>query len=342
MADPILMPKAGQTVTEAKIVEWRVKEGDALRRGDILFDMETDKAVTEAECHCDGVLLKILVREGETVPVLTPVAMMGKAGEVLSDSPADAGTSAPEISRVSAERETGPVQPGQEDTTSTPMSKMRQVIARRLTQSYATTPHFFVTVNADMTDLRNTRKTLKESGHSYTVTDFILKAVVLSLKDFPAVNSVTTDGQTVTRHDRVHLGVAVALEDGLVVPVIRNADTLGLRELHDAAADVVAQARNGRLKPDDMTDGTFTVSNMGMQSIENFTAIINPGEGAILAISSIVDSAVVRNGAVVSRAMMKMTLSSDHRIVDGTLAAKFLNAIKSRLEDCDLWKTMVS
>jgi pyruvate dehydrogenase E2 component (dihydrolipoamide acetyltransferase) len=219
------------------------------------------------------------------------------------------------------------------------MSRMRQVIAARLTESFTTTPHFFVTVAVDMTELVNFRSELKAQGASYTVTDFIAKAVALSLVEFPIVNS-TTDGQNVRWHSKVHLGLAVNLEQGLVVPVIRDADELSLAEVHDRATELVAKARAGKLTPDEMSGSTFTISNMGMLDIENFTAIINPGESAILAVSSTLKQPVVKDGQIVVRDIMKMTLSSDHRIIDGATAARFANAIKQKLEEMSLWKRL--
>jgi pyruvate dehydrogenase E2 component (dihydrolipoamide acetyltransferase) len=218
-----------------------------------------------------------------------------------------------------------------------PMSRMRQVIAARLTESFTTTPHFFVTVAVDMTELVNFRSELKAQGAPYTVTDFIVKAVALSLAEFPVVNS-TTDGKNVRWHSKVHLGLAVNLEHGLVVPVIRDAEELSLAELHDCASELVAKARAGKLT--EMSGSTFTISNMGMLDIENFTAIINPGESAILAVSSIVKQPVVKDGQIVVRDIMKMTLSSDHRIIDGATAARFANAIKQKLEEISLWKRL--
>jgi pyruvate dehydrogenase E2 component (dihydrolipoamide acetyltransferase) len=222
-----------------------------------------------------------------------------------------------------------------------PMSKMRQIIAQRLTQSVLTSPHFFVTVEVDMTDLVKFRAQLKEHGAPYTVTDFISQAVVLALKEFPAVNSVT-DGKTTRWNSHVHLGVAVSLEQGLVVPAIRDADELTLAELNARAKELADKARAGKLAPNEMTGSTFTISNMGMLDVENFTAIINPGESAILAVSSALAKPVVRDGKVVVRSIMKMTLSSDHRIIDGAMAARFINAVKKKLENLELWKLLTA
>jgi pyruvate dehydrogenase E2 component (dihydrolipoamide acetyltransferase) len=218
-----------------------------------------------------------------------------------------------------------------------PMSRMRQVIAERLSTSFNTAPHFYVTVSADVTDLLALRAELKAAGKRYTVNDFIMKAVIDSLLAFQLVNS-RTDGRSVSTRRKVHLGVAVALETGLVVPVIRNAHLKGLSELHDSAAALAGRAREGRLTPDEMSGGTFTISNMGMLDVENFTAIINPGESAILAVSSAGEFPVVVDGKVAVRTLMKMTFSYDHRIIDGAVGARFANAVKDRLEDSLKWK----
>ena len=219
------------------------------------------------------------------------------------------------------------------------LSKMRQVIADRLTASFTTTPHFYVSVAVDMTALMRFRQELKERGQSYTVTDFILEAVTLSLKEFPALNS-TCDGSTIRWRGTVDLGMAVALDDGLVVPVIRRAEDMTLAELHDVARDLAGRAREGKLRPDEMTGSSFTVSNMGMLNVDEFHAILNPPEAGILAVASTREKPVVRDGKIVVRSMMTISLSVDHRIVDGSRAAEFVNAIKNKLEDVELWKSM--
>jgi pyruvate dehydrogenase E2 component (dihydrolipoamide acetyltransferase) len=165
--------------------------------------------------------------------------------------------------------------------------------------------------------------------------------VVLTLKEFPEVNS-STDGRTVRWSSRIHLGLAVSLEQGLVVPVIRDADLLTLGEISARSKELAEKARAGRLGPDEMTGSTFTISNMGMLEVENFTAIINPGEAAILAVSSTVRKPVVREEKVVIRSIMKMTLSSDHRLIDGAMAARFSNAVKRKLEDLELWRMLAA
>jgi pyruvate dehydrogenase E2 component (dihydrolipoamide acetyltransferase) len=219
------------------------------------------------------------------------------------------------------------------------MSKMRQTIAKRLTQSYVSIPHFFVMRSVDMTDLHTYKKDLKEQGEFYSITDFILKSVILTIKEFPILNSVT-DGTRIKLFSTVNLGIVVALEEGLIIPVLRNSEEMSIRELHKTLEILINKAHLRKLSPEEISGSTFTVSNMGMFDVENFTAMINPGECAILAISSTLQKAAVVDGEIKVRSIMKMTLSSDHRIVDGITAAGFMNAIKRKLEDISLWKSL--
>jgi pyruvate dehydrogenase E2 component (dihydrolipoamide acetyltransferase) len=222
-----------------------------------------------------------------------------------------------------------------------PMSKMRQIIAQRLIQSVVTAPHFYVTVEVDMTEALAHRTRFNGAGARYSVTDFIAQASVLALKEFPAVNSAT-DGKTVRWHSRVHLGIAVNLDQGVVVPVVRDADEMTMAELSERSKQLVDKARAGSLAPDEMSGSSFTISNMGMLDVENFTAIINPGESAILAVSSTIRKPVVRDDEIVARPVLKLTLSSDHRLIDGATAARFINSIKKKLEDNGLWSALTS
>jgi pyruvate dehydrogenase E2 component (dihydrolipoyllysine-residue acetyltransferase) len=410
MAQPITLPKLGQMVEESTITKWLKQEGDIVKKGDILFEMETDKSVMEVESFFDGTLIKIVVPAGQTIPVMETVAYIGRPDEAVHDSESKPSVKAPlestipeapttlaptdprqpkgtepghpqpagpeELFRISPRAArfarqaaidptlvigTGPegrvverdvraylaaqtgAQPeaAQAHTVaeSIPMTRMRQVIAQRLTDSYRTAPHFFVTVSVDMTDLVTLREDLKAQGIGYSISDFILKSVALTLPEFPPLNS-KNDGKEIWRQKDVNLGMAVSLDEGLVVPVLRRANTMSLGDIHTQSADLTTRARAGKLKPDDMAGGTFTISNMGMYDVENFTAIINPGESAILAVSSITDTAVVRQRQIVVRKLMKMTLSSDHRLVDGALAVAFINSVKRRLENTVSWKTL--
>ncbi|RPJ86305.1 MAG: 2-oxo acid dehydrogenase subunit E2 [Acidobacteria bacterium] len=395
MADPIIMPKLGQMTEESKVVRWLKREGETVAKGDMLLEIETDKAVMEIESFYDGTLLKILVQEGETVPVMATLAFVGKPGEKVAETARPADTDrhepAPTASVRESPRPSLPVPervlktsdririspraaglaaargvdvrriqgsgPGgriiERDVISAlsspptavaregePLSKIRRVIARRLTESYTKTPHFFATVKVDMSEIDRVRAALKDRSQHVSVTDFIIKAAALALVDFPLCNA-RTDGQVIVPGGGVHIGLAVALEEGLVVPVIRGADARTLLEISRMTRDLTEKARAGKLTPDEMTGGTFTVSNLGMLGVESFTAIINPGESAILAVSSTSLQPVVAGHEITARPIMKMTLSSDHRLIDGALAARFLNAIRSRLENKKLWWAQV-
>ena len=432
MAHPILMPKPGQMTEDCTLLVWHVSEGQAVHPGDVLFEIETDKANMDVEAFDEGVLLKQCVAAGQTVPVSTVCGYVGAIGEAIPDSPGVPALPAPlrleapgasdsvavaqpvavtqpvavavaqpvvarlpispRASRMAAEHgldprsvtgtgpggriterdvrgaldgkaspaptpaaaavvsaATGPAAasvpsvpriaetpeaPGFIDDESgpQPMTRMRRVIAERLTRSWTSSPHFTVTVAVDVTDLLALRRELKAAGSGATLTDFVLAATAQALVEFPDVNA-RTDGVSVWRRQRVHLGIAVSLAAGLVVPVLRDADWWTVSELHDRAAALVEAAREGTLSPDDMTGGTFTVSNMGMYQVEEFSAIINPGEAAILAVSSAIETPVAVNGAIAVRSIMKLTLSADHRLVDGAMGARFLNAVRRRLED---------
>jgi pyruvate dehydrogenase E2 component (dihydrolipoamide acetyltransferase) len=464
MVKAVIMPKLGQSEETVKIVHWRKQLGDTIAKGDILFEIETDKAVLEVESFYEGTLLKVIAGEGVTVPVQTTVAFVGDPGDPVPDvvltpirsevrgpkseakepltRPAQRDTLSPRerdrnqiSSPLPGERVTDeggrvrglfPPQPTsppvfkispraaklakesvidpapitgtgpsgriverdvkqyleaqgysrvritptakklaareginllslapKEDGSQIavadierllserpkPMSRMRQIIAQRLTESYTHAPHFFVTVAADVTELEALRAELKAQGTAYTLTDFIVKATALALEEFPTVNS-TSDGESIRLRSQIHLGLAVALEQGLVVPVIRQASELTLAEIHSRAQELTVKARAGQLTPAEMTGSTFTISNLGMMNVENFTAIINPGESAILAVASGSKQPVVKDDQVVIRTIMKMTLSSDHRLIDGALAARFLNSIRKSLEEKSLWQRL--
>jgi pyruvate dehydrogenase E2 component (dihydrolipoamide acetyltransferase) len=425
------MPKPGQATEECTLILWLKAEGDAVHKGDVLFEIETDKSAMEVEAFDEGILLKQLVAAGSIVPVNTVCGYIGMAGEVIPESPlrgppedeaivaspaavaapAPATASAPALSPVrtavavtasdpaptgrvtsassdvtrprgdrirvsprasrlavllgidvgsiagtgpegriterdvqaeAARYETAPLPAGNgrlpvaasHPDTGQPMSRMRRVIADRLTQSWTTTPHFAVTVSVNLGRLLTIRQDLKAQGVALSVTDFILAATAQTLVEFPEVNA-RTDGVSIVHHPRVHLGLAVSIPGGLVVPVIRDADILSVVAIHDRAADLIGQARAGSLAIDDMTGSTFTVSNLGMFEVEEFKAIINPGEGAILAVASAIPTPIAIGDGIAVRPMMKLTLSADHRVVDGEVGARFLGALRRRLEDAD-------
>jgi pyruvate dehydrogenase E2 component (dihydrolipoamide acetyltransferase) len=219
------------------------------------------------------------------------------------------------------------------------LSRMRQTIARRLTEN-TSVPTFTVTQAVDMTDLLDVRARLKAAGSKISVTDFIHVAVVQALGEFPMLNA-STDGAQVWKHEHVHLGVAVSVPAGLLVPVVRDADMLSIKGLHDKTVEVVTAARDGSLMPDALSGSTFSVSNMGMFGVEQFSAIINPGESGILAVSSVTPEVRPYAGGMAIRQMMRITLTADHRIVDGAMGAEFVNAVQRRLEDADGFRNQV-
>ena len=403
MPHAVRMPKPGQMTEECVLSLWLKDEGDAVARGDVLFEIETDKSTMEVESFHDGVVLRRLVAAGETVPVNAICAWIGAPGETVPEAermprpqedagavpsrvepsrvepipvepipvepaPGSAGRLAisPRASRLAAEagldpRSVAGTGPGgriverdvaaalavgrtggpagtpapavdSDEDEPRPLSRIRQVIAERLTLSATTIPTFSVTVAADVTRLLTLRDELRERGIALSVTDVVLAATAQTLAELPDVNS-RTDGRSVWLRRRVHLGLAVALPTGLVVAVIRDADRLGLLEIHDRAAGLVAAARAGSLPVDDMTGSTFTVSNLGMFGVDAFSAIINPGESGILAVGSAVPTAVAAGEGIAVRAIMKLTLTADHRLIDGELGARFANAVRRRLED---------
>ena len=458
MATKVPVPRLGQSEETVTIQSWKVKEGDVIKKGDVLFDVETDKAVLDVESQFEGTVLKILVPAGKEVPVLCTGLIVGNPGEDISALVAEASAPAPKAAapapapkavapapKAAAPKAAAPAPasapapsapkaaapapaaapakkavsprarafakdflidlnkvPGTggsvgrvtekdvkdyletsgynakkitpaalnvakenklellslngsgeggritladvKDAVSElpkPMSTMRKVIARRLSESKHVMPHFYVTVSIDMSAVKAKRAELKKNNISISVNVFIAKAVALALKEFPNINSECIGDSVVTK-SKVNLGIAVSLDNGLVVPVIRNADKKAMDELADEIAEQAAKARAGKLTPEDMSGGSFTISNMGMMNVESFCAIINPGESGILAVASAVPTPVVdKEGKIVVHDMMKITLSVDHRIVDGSEGAKFVNAVKAKLEDASLWDTLI-
>ncbi len=220
------------------------------------------------------------------------------------------------------------------------LSRMRQTIARRLTEN-SSVPTFTVTVAVDMTELLALRKELKARQSRVTVTDFIHAATVQALGEFPMLNA-STDGTSVWKHDHVQLGVAVSMPDGLLIPVVRDADMLSLKALQERTADTVTAARSGKLPLDLLSGSTFSVSNMGMFGVEQFRAIINPGESGILAVSSVTPEVRAYGDGMAVRQTMRITLTADHRLVDGEMGARFVNAVKRRLEDAAGFRNQVA
>lgn len=412
MAEIVRMPKLSDTMTEGVVAAWHKNVGDQVSMGDVLAEIETDKATMDFESFQDGVLLHIGVETGSTAAVDSILAILGQKGEDVSAllaadavaevvapvpapepppvaapaavepkptpvpivAPADAPvlvsvpTAAPARSgkvkasplaaRMAAERgidlgsvtgtgeggrivkrdidsyvpASGGVSGAVESHSDHPVSQMRKVIARRLADSKFTAPHFYLNLSIDMEAAVAARVQINaEEGVRVSFNDMVVKAVALSLKKNPAVNSAWM-GDVIRTNDHVHIGVAVAVEDGLLVPVVRHADQKSFTQIGAEVRDFAGKARDKKLQPADWEGNTFTISNLGMFGIDEFTAIINPPDACILAIGGIQSVPVVRDGAVVPGHVMKVTLSCDHRVVDGATGAAFLQDLKAYLE----------
>lgn len=378
MATEVVMPKMGYDMTEGKILRWRKREGEEVKRGEVIAEIETGKVDIEVEAFSSGILKKILAREGEVVPVGQVIALITPPGEAAPEIKAPAVEAAERIlasplakklaeehgidlrlvrgtgpgGRITKEDieaylkagEAVPAAPRPEvvapveaapevEYDERPLSRMRQTIARRMAESKRTVPHFEVTVDIDMAEALRLRKALNEvlEGVKITVTDLVVKAAALALKKHPELNA-SYAGEKVRLYKRVNIGIAVALEEGLVTPVVTDCDRKPLSEIAKEAHEKAERARAGRLKPEDVIQGTFTVSNLGMFDVEQFTAIINPPEAAILAVGGVEKRPVVRDEQVVISDRMKVTLGIDHRVVDGAQAARFLHTFKQLME----------
>jgi pyruvate dehydrogenase E2 component (dihydrolipoamide acetyltransferase) len=408
MAEIVYMPKLSDTMTEGVVAEWTKKVGDKVSSGEVLAEIETDKATMEFESFFDGVLLHIGVEKGKAAPVNSILAIIGQAGEDISsllagapapaaakeEAPAPAPTpvaapvaaapvaSAPvavpssnssgrvlasplakkmaqekgiDIAAVPGSGEAGRIvkrdvdhyvpytapasapgysaPAGVESFEDENVSQMRKVIARRLAESKFTAPHFYLTLDIDMDNAIAARKTLNSTeGVKVSFNDMVVKAVAMSLRQHPAVNSAWL-GDVIRRNHHVHIGVAVAVEDGLLVPVVRFADTKGFQQIGNEVREFAKKAKDKKLQPSDWEGNTFTISNLGMFGIESFTAIINPPDSCILAVGGIKEVPVVKKGQVVPGNVMKVTLSCDHRVVDGASGAAFLQTFKGYMEN---------
>jgi pyruvate dehydrogenase E2 component (dihydrolipoamide acetyltransferase) len=416
MATQIQMPKLSDTMEEGKILKWLKKEGDVVEQGEIIAEVESDKADMELEAYDSGILLKIVIPEGKGAPVGGVIAVIGEKGESVdidekgseskkvtekagesedvkkekrddkttrrktdsekieeeeaevSSTPERGGDGVLRISPlarrmaddhnidlkslkgsgpegrivkrdIEAYLEGGRVSAGDEPTKpavseTIELTGMRKAIARRMVESKTTVPHFYLTVEVDMErtiEFRNRiNDTLKDEKVSFT--DIILKLTAAALQRHPRVNSYWA-GDTIKRRGDIHIGLAVALEDGLITPVIRNCDRKGIVQISKEVREYAERARAKKLKPEEYEGGCITVSNLGMFEIDYFSAIINPPESAILAIGSIVEKPVIKNGQIVPGKNMTITMSCDHRVVDGAVGAEFLRDLKKMLED---------
>ncbi|MFT6846000.1 MAG: pyruvate dehydrogenase E2 component (dihydrolipoamide acetyltransferase) [Flavobacteriales bacterium] len=406
MAEIVRMPKLSDTMTEGVVAEWHKKVGDEVESGELLADIETDKATLEFESFQDGVLLHIGVEKGKSTAVDGILAILGDAGEDISEllaaeaaapggkvaEPAKPEVEAPKaastpaaksapasvapvvhssngrtkasplakrlaeekgisINQVAGSGDGGRVVKrdienyspsasgvttsavGVESYTDEPVSQMRKVIARRLAESKFSAPHFYLTVSIDMDNAMAARKQINASGDvKVSFNDFVVKATATALRKHPKINSSWLE-DVVRYNDHIHIGVAVAVEDGLLVPVVRFADNKSLTQIGAEVKDLAQKAKDKKLQPAEWEGNTFTISNLGMFGIDNFTAIVNPPDACILAIGGISQVPVVKNGAVVPGNVMKVTLSCDHRVIDGATGAAFLQTFKQFLEN---------
>ena len=410
----VTMPRLSDTMEEGTVASWLKKVGDFVEEGDILAEIETDKATMEFESFYSGTLLHIGIDQGGSAPVDAVLAIIGPAGtdvssvltsataqapaasatpkevaEVKSETPEPVVQAAPvvqttevthsngrifasplakklakekglDLSAVKGSGEHGRiirrdveqaqvgaalatptaksaaapvvVAAGVENNESIKNSQMRKVIAKRLSESKFTAPHYYLTVEIEMDEAKAARQQINQLPDTkVSFNDMVLKASAMALLKHKQVNTTWTDEATIINH-HVHLGVAVAVEDGLVVPVIKHADQLSFTQLGATVKDMAGRARNKKLTPAEMEGSTFTVSNLGMFGIEEFTSIINQPNSAILSVGAIIEKAVVRDGVIVPRSMMKLTLACDHRTIDGATGAQFLQTLKMYLE----------
>ncbi len=406
MAEVIRMPKMSDTMTEGVIVSWLKNVGDVVKPGDILAEVETDKATMELENYSKGTLLHIGIPAGGSVPVDALIAIVGEKGEDVSalltgskpaptasteasstaqpttsnnstttvtpavsasnnDSRVKASPLAKNIAKEkgidlsaiqgsgdqgrivkkdlenvsssSASNKTAPVALPQivanESYTEVSLSQMRKVIAKRLSESKHTAPHFYLTMSIRMDKAMEARKQMNNmSDVKISMNDIIVKAVALSLRKNPGVNSSWL-GDKIRYNNHIHVGVAVAIEDGLIVPVVKFADNKSIAHISAEVKQLADKAKNKKLQPQEFEGNTFTISNLGMFGIDEFTAIINPPDACILAVGAAKETVVVENGQMQVGNVMKVTLSCDHRVVDGAVGSAFLQTLKTLLEN---------
>lgn len=413
MAEIVKMPKLSDTMTEGVVAEWHKKVGDKVKSGELLAEIETDKATMEFESFQDGVLLYIGVEKGQSAPVDSILAILGKEGEDISglieQHKKSQGAPAPVIEKTEEKKEIAkestpaidnqnstsvntPIStpndgrvkvsplakklaaekgidisaingsgdggrivkrdienfksasvvtsikapayiPGRESYTEENVSQMRKTIARRLAESKFSAPHFYLTMEIDMDKAIDARAAINAiSPVKVSFNDIVIKAVAASLRKHPKINSSWL-GDKIRYNEHIHIGVAVAVDEGLLVPVIRFADSKSISQIAEEVKYFAQKAKDKKLQPSDWEGNTFTISNLGMFGIEEFTAIINPPDSCILAVGAIKQTPVVKNGQIVPGNVMKVTLSCDHRVVDGALGAAFLQTLKQMLEN---------
>ncbi|MDV3129871.1 2-oxo acid dehydrogenase subunit E2 [Mycobacterium sp. 21AC1] len=386
----ITMPRLSDTMEDGVIIAWHKNVGDRVERGEVLAEIETDKAIMELEAYDDGILERMLAGEGERVPIGIPIAVIGDGSGTSSAPPVPSAPpaapaapsehrpkSSPLARKIADERGvdlasvtgSGPggrivrkdveAARGVESPPPTvetkvdvsaeadevPLTTLQRVAAKRLTESKQNAPHFYLTAAVDATALLAFRETVNDSlqaadghveGHvekqKVSVNDFLVRAAASALRANPGVN-VSFGGDTLLRHHGVHIGVAVAVGGGLVVPVVRDADRKSVSQIAAETKEKAQRARAGKLRADEMTGGTFTISNLGMYGIEQFAAVINPPEAAILAVGAATDELRLIDGEVTVRKILRLTLSADHRAIDGATGAIFLRDLTALLQN---------
>lgn len=363
MATNIVMPRAGDSMEEGRIVQWMKKEGDPVEDGEVILEVETDKTVIEVESFSRGVLSRIVAREGETVPVGGILAVIAEEGAEINLAPGPRPRTAGDrikasplarriaedhgidLSTIKATGSDGRIrkedvigaldsvpaslQNAQSEDQVVELSSMRRAIARSLQASKQISPHFYASVDVDMTECLNRRARWNRTREvRASINDVILKATGEALRAVPRINAIW-DGDKLIQKGAVNIGIAIPVEDGLVVSVLRDVPGKNLSAVVQASRGLISKAKHGKVTG----DGTFTVSNMGMWGIKHFAAIINPPECAILAVGAVEKRPVVgTGGALAVRSMVTLTLSCDHRAIDGALASEFLNQLKSALQ----------
>ena len=362
MATEVIMPKNGISMEEGKLIRWLKEVGDHVDKGEPLIEIETDKVTMEEPAAAEGYLLAKLAFEGDTIPVLVTIGWIGAKGEPIPEAAASAATSGPVPATpfakfLAAEKGVSlaglPLEPrfgavtaaaviaaamlGAKEDRAIQMSGMRKTVMRNMLQAHALIPAVTQEVRADVTELVEMRARANEGRDDrrdkFTLTDFIVKAAAKALRLHPEIMVSLGEGDIVIQHARVNIGVAVALDEGLIVPVVGDADTLSLEEISAAVKDLAVRARAGKLLPGECAGSVLTVTNMGMFGVTSFTPIINMPNAAILGICAVEDELCFVGGNVAARKKMTIPMTFDHRLMDGVPAAKFQGTVKRFLEN---------
>ncbi len=322
----VVLPKVDMDMESGVIAAWKVAAGDAVSEGDVIFEMETDKSMMEVEAPADGVIRDLAAVTGEQVPVGTVVAWIDPPGTAAAAEPARTATAAPAVAAPA------PATTASAGGTLQPFNATRRVLVERLSESARNAPHFYLSMQVDMSELQRALREAAAPGAAKPSVTLALAFIVgRLLKKHPLINA-SVEGDGVRLHDAAHIGVAVEREGDLLVPVLRDAHVRSLAELAQDFARLRAAVDARSIPPSDLRGGTFTLSNLGMYGVDTFTAIINPPESAILAIGRGAPTPVVRDGAIVVRTLATLTLSSDHRVIDGVTAARFMADLRAAVE----------